>query len=59
MNLGAHRHPRLRSLVRREPHYLMAGGDQFLHDSRADPAGGRGDKYTHVNSKAAKKWTAR
>jgi hypothetical protein len=25
----------------------MTGGDQILHDGRADPSGGSGDKYTH------------
>ena len=30
-----------------EAEHLMAGGDQFLDDGRADEAGGAGDENTH------------
>jgi hypothetical protein len=47
-NVCAHRGQGLRRFVRAgNAENLMAGGDQLLHDGRADPPRGTGDKYTH------------
>ena len=51
MDLGTGGGQLIRSLVRAgEAEHLVAGGDQFIDDGRADPAGGSSDEYAHVIS---------
>ena len=51
IDLGASRSQSRRLVVRTtDADHLMAGGDQFLDDGRADESGRAGDKYTHEQS---------
>lgn len=51
MDFGTGCRQLIRSLVGAgEAEHLVAGGDQFIDDGRADPAGGSSDEYAHVIS---------